>query len=134
MLKQEAVQTERHMLRAFGFVVHVEHPHRFILNYCQMVLFDTAKHPERCARGLAAAGAVLLGLGWALLLLPSAGCSAASLPLLSLGGPSRPRFARALTLLCPCPSSTLGAARSSSSGCSRRRGIWPTTACARRCV
>ena len=53
MLKQEAVQTERHMLRAFGFVVHVEHPHRFILNYCQMVLFDTAKHPERCARGLA---------------------------------------------------------------------------------
>lgn len=49
MLKQEAVQTERHMLRAFGFVVHVEHPHRFILNYCQMVLFDTVKHPERCA-------------------------------------------------------------------------------------
>ena len=47
VLKQEAVQTERHMLRAFGFVVHVEHPHRFILNYCQMVLFDTAKHPER---------------------------------------------------------------------------------------
>ncbi|PRW39204.1 Cyclin-L1-1 isoform A [Chlorella sorokiniana] len=44
VLKQEAVQTERHMLRAFGFVVHVEHPHRFILNYCQMVLFDTAKH------------------------------------------------------------------------------------------
>ncbi len=47
MLKQEAVQAERHMLRAFGFVVHVEHPHRFILNYCQMVLFDTVKHPER---------------------------------------------------------------------------------------
>ena len=31
------VACERHMLRAFGFVVHVEHPHRFVLNYGQML-------------------------------------------------------------------------------------------------
>ena len=37
-LKQLTVQAERYMLRAFGFVVHVEHPHRFILNYCQMLM------------------------------------------------------------------------------------------------
>jgi hypothetical protein len=35
--KQQAVKAERHMLRAFGFVLHVEHPHRFVLNYCQML-------------------------------------------------------------------------------------------------
>ena len=34
----QAVVAERHMLRAFGFVVHVEHPHRFVLNYCQMLM------------------------------------------------------------------------------------------------
>ena len=36
-MKADAVRVERHMLRAFGFVVHVEHPHRFILNYCQLL-------------------------------------------------------------------------------------------------
>ncbi|KAL4440342.1 hypothetical protein ABPG75_003343 [Micractinium tetrahymenae] len=37
-LKMQATTVERHMLRAFGFVVHVEHPHRFVLNYCQMLM------------------------------------------------------------------------------------------------
>lgn len=37
-LKMQATTVERHLLRAFGFVVHVEHPHRFILNYCQMLI------------------------------------------------------------------------------------------------
>lgn len=37
-MKMQATTVERHLLRAFGFVVHVEHPHRFILNYCQMLM------------------------------------------------------------------------------------------------
>lgn len=37
-MKMQATTVERHILRAFGFVVHVEHPHRFILNYCQMLM------------------------------------------------------------------------------------------------
>jgi hypothetical protein len=36
-MKVQAVRAERHMLRAFGFVLHVEHPHRFVLNYCQIL-------------------------------------------------------------------------------------------------
>ena len=41
-MKMQAVVAERHMLRAFGFVVHVEHPHRFVLNYCQMLMLRWA--------------------------------------------------------------------------------------------
>lgn len=36
-LKTEVVRAERHMLRAFGFVVHVEHPHRFVLTFGQLL-------------------------------------------------------------------------------------------------
>jgi hypothetical protein len=36
-MKQEATKAERLMLRALGFVLHVEHPHRFVLNYCQIL-------------------------------------------------------------------------------------------------
>eukprot|EP00887_Chlorella_sp_A99_P002262 scaffold10.g2262.t1 len=35
--KAAVVAAERHMLRAFGFIIHVEHPHRFVLNYGQML-------------------------------------------------------------------------------------------------
>lgn len=36
-IKAEVVRGERHMLRAFGFVVHVEHPHRFVLTFGQLL-------------------------------------------------------------------------------------------------
>lgn len=40
--KARVVAAERHMLRAFGFIIHVEHPHRFVLNYGQMLGLSTA--------------------------------------------------------------------------------------------
>ena len=36
-LKAEVVRGERHALRAFGFVVAVEHPHRFVLTFGQLL-------------------------------------------------------------------------------------------------
>jgi hypothetical protein len=36
-LKAELIRCERLMLREFGFVAHVEHPHKFVLNYCQVM-------------------------------------------------------------------------------------------------
>lgn len=36
-LKAQVVYGERHALRAFGFVVHVEHPHRFVLTFGQLL-------------------------------------------------------------------------------------------------
>ena len=35
--KQDLIRTERHMLREFGFCIHVEHPHKFVLNYLRMM-------------------------------------------------------------------------------------------------
>ncbi len=49
-LKAQATNYERHMLRAFGFVVHVEHPHRFILNYSQLLILRRA-WLAGCVRG-----------------------------------------------------------------------------------
>jgi cyclin L len=40
LLKTEVVRTERHVLRAFGFIVHVEHPHRFVLTFGQLLGLD----------------------------------------------------------------------------------------------
>jgi hypothetical protein len=40
LLKSEVVRTERHMLRAFGFIVHVEHHHRFVLTFGQLLGLD----------------------------------------------------------------------------------------------
>lgn len=37
VIKTEVVRTERHMLRAFGFIVNVEHPHRFVLTFGQLL-------------------------------------------------------------------------------------------------
>jgi uncharacterized protein YlbG (UPF0298 family) len=56
-MKMQAVVAERHMLRAFGFVVHMEHPHRFVLNYCQMLML----------RWLAG---WVVGVGWMLWAMP----------------------------------------------------------------
>jgi cyclin L len=36
-IKAEVVRLERHMLRALGFIVHVEHPHRFVLTFGQLL-------------------------------------------------------------------------------------------------
>jgi hypothetical protein len=30
------------MLKAFGFITHVEHPHKLLLNYCQVLGLDDA--------------------------------------------------------------------------------------------
>ena len=36
-LKSDIIRNERLLLREFGFIVHVEHPHKFVLNYLQMM-------------------------------------------------------------------------------------------------
>ncbi len=36
-MKAEMVRAERHLLREMGFVVHVEHPHKFVVNYLQIL-------------------------------------------------------------------------------------------------
>ncbi|GAB4814067.1 hypothetical protein N2152v2_001113 [Parachlorella kessleri] len=36
-MKAEVVRAERLMLRCFGFIVHVEQPHRFVLSYAHML-------------------------------------------------------------------------------------------------
>lgn len=42
--KSDVVTLERIMLRAFGFILHVEHPHKFVLNY--LVVLEQHDHPE----------------------------------------------------------------------------------------
>ncbi|CAL8470177.1 g9719 [Coccomyxa elongata] len=37
-MKHDLVRIERLMLREFGFIVHVEHPHKLVLNHLQMML------------------------------------------------------------------------------------------------
>lgn len=32
-MKTDLIRTERHLLKEMGFICHVEHPHKFILNY-----------------------------------------------------------------------------------------------------
>jgi hypothetical protein len=32
-LKVDLIRTERHLLKEMGFICHVEHPHKFIINY-----------------------------------------------------------------------------------------------------
>ena len=35
--KKELVDVERHLLREFGFILHVDHPHKFVLNYLNLL-------------------------------------------------------------------------------------------------
>eukprot|EP00270_Netrium_digitus_P016975 TRINITY_DN6154_c0_g1_i1.p1 TRINITY_DN6154_c0_g1~~TRINITY_DN6154_c0_g1_i1.p1 ORF type:complete len:569 (-),score=53.60 TRINITY_DN6154_c0_g1_i1:537-2063(-) len=43
-LKTDLIRTERHLLKEMGFVCHVEHPHKFILNYLsQLEVVDELK-------------------------------------------------------------------------------------------
>lgn len=36
-IKEDLVRKERHMLKEFGFVIKIEHPHKFVLNYLQIL-------------------------------------------------------------------------------------------------
>ena len=64
-MKAELIRIERMMLRAFGFIVHVEHPHKLVLNHLHLMLRDDDdQHPhplmqeawnltnDRCSCGL----------------------------------------------------------------------------------
>ena len=44
--KQELINVERCLLRTFGFVLHVDHPHKFVLNYCNLLKVDTVFKQE----------------------------------------------------------------------------------------
>ena len=35
--KDVIIRYERELLRAFGFILHAEHPHNFVINYCHML-------------------------------------------------------------------------------------------------
>ncbi len=41
-MKAELIRVERLMLREFGFIVHVEHPHKLVLNHLHLMLQHTA--------------------------------------------------------------------------------------------
>ena len=42
--KSDVVTLERIILRSFGFILHVEHPHKYVLNY--MVILEVHDIPE----------------------------------------------------------------------------------------
>ena len=46
-IKADLVRVERHMLREFGFCIHAEHPHKFVLNYLRMMGQDSAMVTRR---------------------------------------------------------------------------------------
>lgn len=35
--KDTIIRYERELLRAFGFIVHAEHPHNFVINYVRLL-------------------------------------------------------------------------------------------------
>lgn len=35
--RRSLIRYELEMLKAFGFITHVEHPHKLLLNYCQIL-------------------------------------------------------------------------------------------------
>lgn len=48
-VKAEVVRAERHLLRSFGFIVHVEQPHRFVLSYAHVSGLRCRLRTARCA-------------------------------------------------------------------------------------
>ena len=44
--KLELVKVERHLLRTFGFVLHVDHPHKVILHYLNLLKVNQAMKQE----------------------------------------------------------------------------------------
>ena len=44
--KQELINVERHLLRTFGFILHVDHPHKFVLNYLNILEAGAALKQE----------------------------------------------------------------------------------------
>jgi hypothetical protein len=46
-MKNEIIQTERHILKQLGFIIHVVHPHKFVLNYLKIL--DATKEMTQTA-------------------------------------------------------------------------------------
>jgi hypothetical protein len=44
--RRSLIRYEMEMLKAFGFITHVEHPHKLLLNYCQVLGLDDAGSHE----------------------------------------------------------------------------------------
>ena len=123
-LKMRGVVAERHMLRAFGFVVHVEHPHRFVLNYCQMLQLGWVLWCGLVGRGVLWALWVPVGLGDANTCAP---VTDATWLRVQAGSKRQAELTRGRAL-------ALAMRLLAGAGCSRRRGTSPMTACARRCA
>ena len=49
MLKRGIIDMERIMLREFGFIVHVDHPHKLVLNHVNL-LYQAVKNPQAKTR------------------------------------------------------------------------------------
>lgn len=49
MRRQEMVKVERHLLRTFGFILHVDHPHKAMLNYLNLLETSSAMKQEAWA-------------------------------------------------------------------------------------
>ena len=45
-MKAELIRVERMILRAFGFIVHVEHPHKLVLNHLFVMIKDLQSSEE----------------------------------------------------------------------------------------
>lgn len=41
------IRYEAEMLRAFGFIMNVEHPHRLLCNYCQVLFMPFSDVPDK---------------------------------------------------------------------------------------
>lgn len=41
--RRSLIRYELEMLKAFGFITHVEHPHKQMLNFCQLLKVDAAE-------------------------------------------------------------------------------------------
>ncbi len=39
--KSELIEVERRLLRQFGFILHVDHPHKFVLDYSRILKAGT---------------------------------------------------------------------------------------------
>lgn len=44
--RRSLIRYETEMLKAFGFIMNVEHPHRLLINYCTIVFMPYTKKPD----------------------------------------------------------------------------------------
>ena len=49
-MKKKIISSENKILRELGFVLHVEHPHKFILFFCRMLADQGREGNERDAQ------------------------------------------------------------------------------------